>query len=315
MRFLAKSFEIPTLLVLGLGLGAGAGFGVHEMLKPTLMTIEGDASAYLMDAEAAFEKYEAAKRKGTPLESALEPAEMISVAHTLFDAQEYSYCEGVGVSRAMGLVDQGIQSWKVRDKDRYFEESNSFSSFVALYNRMYQEGDSTTKYWGKTPNYGGNAPEEVSNEQYASEMGRQVSESIVYLVSPKTDSPVDLSGRGLSSIKKHDGGYTVDFEADPASSTLRYVHQMKTISNLKEFPSFDYVHLTYELDEDLNLLYFRNYESYRATLASGIGSTCEGSMTTVFRSAGPGEAAIPLPSDPSIAYPSDEAALLQKYGY
>ena len=57
MRFLAKSFEIPTLLVLGLGLGAGAGFGVHEMLKPTLMTIEGDASAYLMDAEAAFEKY------------------------------------------------------------------------------------------------------------------------------------------------------------------------------------------------------------------------------------------------------------------
>ncbi len=315
MRFMAKSFEIPSLLVLGLGLGAGTGFGVHEMLKPTLEVIDGDASAYMIDAEAAFGKYEAAKKKGAPLESALDPSEMISVAYTLFSRQEYSCSEGVGVSRAMGLVDQGIQSMTVRDKDRYFEESNSFSNFVSLYNRMYQEGDTTTKYWGKTPNYGGNAPEEVSNEQYASEMGRQVSESIVYLVSPKTDSPVDRSGKGLSSIKKHDGGYTVEFEADPASSTLRYVHQMKTISNLKEFPRFDYVHLTYELDEDLNLLYFRNYESYRATLASGIGSTCEGSMTTVYKVLGPGEASIPLPSDPSIAYPKDEASLLEKYGY
>ncbi|MDY2913691.1 MAG: hypothetical protein SOV58_03570 [Candidatus Enteromonas sp.] len=315
-QFVSKSFTIPTLLAMALFCGAATGLTVHQKLKPTLFSISGDASAYVPDGKTALASYESAKKMGGDFAAHMKPFEMVYVAYERYRQNEYAYAEGVGTSKAMGLVDQAIQSRNIKNGEEYFEESNSFSSFVALYNRMYQKGETTTKYWGKSSNYGVNSPVDVTNEEYASSMGRKVSEPLIYLISDKTDSSVDRSGRGLTKVSKDElGNIQVEFEADPKTSTLRYIHQMKTISDLKDFPNFEYVHLQWSFTKDLDLRYFKSYEKYHATLSNGIGSDCEGSMTTVYVAGDSSLASIPSPSSPSAAYPSSEAALLKAYGY
>lgn len=314
MNFLTKSFEIPTLFFLALASGSTAGFIVHDSLRGTLFTVEGDASAFAMDNKAAYENYEKAKKAGKDLATALTPSELISVAYTKLAQHEYIYSEALGSSKAMGLVDQTIQSRAIRDKDDYFEESNSFSNFVKIYNRMYQTGDETTKYWGSSPSYQGYTPVKVTNETYAEEMGRTISESLIYLVSPKTEGDTDRSGLGLTKVTKTGSNLQIDFEAHPAKSTLRYVKQMKTISNLKEYPSFYYVHLQVVCTQDLDLLYMKSFEKYQATLASGIGSACEGTMTTIYQIPS-NPPVFPKPDAPSEAYASSQDDLLKKYGY
>lgn len=315
-QFKSSSFTIPTLLVLALSCGGATGLVVHEKLKPTLFSISGDASAYLPDGKSALASYEKAKKMGGDFAAHMKPHELVYVAYSRYSEEPLSYFVGVGVSKAMGLVDQVIQSKGIRNGEEYFEESNSFSFYVSLYNRMYQKGEQTTKYWGKSSNYGANSPQVVSNEEYEESMGRKVSDPLIYLISDKTDSPSDYSGRGLTSVTKDsEGNINVEFEADPKTATLRYIHQMKTISDLKDYPNFEYVHLKWSLTKDLDLRYFTTYEKYHATLSSGFGSDCEGSLTTVYRTGDAELSAIPSPSSPSPAYPKSESELLESYGY
>ena len=152
----------------------------------------------------------------------------------------------------------------------------------------------------------------VDNKTYKEEMGRNVSDGLVYIVSDLTESKENLSGEGLTKVQKNqDGTYTIDMEVDPLTSTLRYVRQMKTISNLKAPPNFSYVHLRWNFTSDLTLKWFQSKEKYQATLSSGIGSACAGTMTTVYFPSLP-EGGIPEPSGALPEYPKTEAALLKQ---
>lgn len=311
-RFDPKCFQAPTKILLSCFLGLVAGLKLHDVLKPVLSVTDGDAERYEADKDAVMAKYQKIKKSGGDYFAKMEPYEIVNAAYCLYAEKEASYSVSVGFSNAMGLVDQRIESTQMRDGDRYFEESNSSSSFVALYNRMYQEGNETTKYWGSTPNYGSNKPSKVDNKTYKEEMGRNVSDGLVYIVSSLTEGKENLSGEGLTKVQKNkDGTYTVDMEVDPLTSTLRYVRQMKTISNLKAPPNFSYVHLRWNFTSDLTIRWFQSKEKYRATLASGIGSECAGTMTTVYHYSLP-EGGIPEPSGTLPEYPKTEAALLEQ---
>ena len=259
--------------------GLATGFVLLKVLKPDSVQYVVDGGEYEMDAEAALKKYNASKGKGN-FHTALTPEEIISVGYSKFAAEEANYSVGVGYTQA-AMVKQSITTRTVKLDGRFFEESNS-DGMINIHDRMFQEGEKTTKYWGASPDYASNAPITVDNATYKVEMGRNVSDPLSYVVSPATlieSSPV---GDPANGAYKEDGGYRVEVNLDPVTSVYKYQCQMQSISSLKLKPEFEYVHLTVYLDEDLNLKKMESHEKYFATTSFGVGSNCEGRLTTAY---------------------------------
>ena len=271
---------------LAIGLGVGAGFLAHNFLNPVGGDYSNvDVNSLTDDISKTRQKYEAAKKAGTPLEEALKPCEMVNMSLDLFSSLESTKAVGLGSAYSMGVT-QVIQSIQIKNGEKYFEESNSTSSLVKLYDRMYQEGNTTTTYWGKSSDYSSHDAVTYTNEEYAELMGRKVSDPMIYVISTKTsitDESKVKSGRGISKITKENGGYTVDLELQKKKSVVNYVKQMKNISGLAGYPTFFYCHLTFHLDENLMPLDYTSYEEYKATKKEvGISTTIEGKLTTYF---------------------------------
>ena len=314
ITFLPRDFFYPSVLMIAVCLGLATGFTIHGSLKPPISTTEGNASNYAPDKEAILAHYEKVKGSTKNYLGELAPHEFVSIAYSLLERHPYVYSRGFGTSLALGGISQDIQSTTIKEGGRYFEESNSIG-LVKLYDRMYQEGETTTKYWGSTPSYEKNAPVTMGNDEYKESMGRYVSESLIYVVSEKTEGKEDLSGDGLTQVKTSGDGYLVDFEGVPSLITLNYVRQMKTISSLKEYPSFDFVHLQWKLDANLELQWFKTHEKYQAS-TMGVTSPCEGRMTTVYVYGDSGTVPIPKPGEAwAEKYPKNSDELLTQYGF
>ena len=268
-------------------LGIGAGVLAHHFLGETKATdyanVNGDK--LMDDPSIARSKFEQAKKKGTAYEETLKPYEMVNVALEQYSALPSTKTVGLGAAEAM-KVNQVIQSIQIKNGDRYFEESNSTSAFVNLYDRMYQEGDTTTTYWGDDLNYASHEKKEYSNADYAAMMGRNVSDAMIYVISSKTSTSNESNVKspyGPSRITKESGGYTVDLELHPINAVVNYVCQMQNISGLDGKPSFIYCHLTFHLDADLMPLDYTSYEQYTAKKTGiPITTTITGSLTTYF---------------------------------
>ncbi len=270
---------------LAIALGIGGGFLAHRFFGPTAAVtyVAGETD----DINLAKAKYEQAKASGTPLETALKPSEMVNLAMANYDSMPSTKAVGIGEAISMS-IGQVIQSIQIKNGEHYFEESNSIG-LVNLYDRMYQEGDTTTCYWGSSLNYSSNQKNEMTNEQYEDLMGRNVSDSMTYIISKKTaitkESNVK-SSYGPSKIVKENDGYTVELELSTSSknsAVANYVKQMKNISGLTDYPYFYYCHLTFHLTEDLIPLDYTSYEKYNATKSSvPLPVDIEGKLTTKF---------------------------------
>ena len=285
---ISKGFIITSSIigVTAVALGVVAGFVAHSFFNPAGGDYSNvDANALTDDIAKTRKKYEEAKKAGTPLEEVLKPCEMVNISLDLFSSLESTKAVGLGSAYSMG-VNQIIQSIQIKHGDKYFEESNSTSAFVKLYDRMYQEEETTKTYWGKSIDYSSHEEKTYTNEEYAELMGRKVSDPMIYIISTKTsitDESKVKSGRGASRIVKEGNGYTVDLELQRTKSVVNYVKQMKNISGLAGYPTFEYCHLTFHLDESLMPLDYTSYEKYQATKKEvGISTTIEGNLTTYF---------------------------------
>lgn len=280
---LSKSFYWPTVVMLAIVGGGTAGFEVVQIFKPTATEYIVDGNGYLPNVEAAMEKYEKAKANGDYAE-AMTVDEMINVAYRLFGEEDETWSQGVGASIAAGFVTQGIQTTTVHSFERYFEESNSFSNIIQIYDRMFQEGDTTSTYWGNSTDYGSHPRKDYSNEEYKKLMGRNVSEGLVYVVSPATmlldeDTP---SGKPQTGIYETADGYVLEAELHKRYGVMNYQCQMQTISDLKYKPQFQFCHITVTVDKNLNLVRMETFEHYTAVTSAEFGSDAEGSLVTVY---------------------------------
>ena len=299
----SASFFWPTVCMSALLLGGGVGFQVTQALKPTTVVYNVSGDGLLPDVDAAMAKYESAKKSGQSYDKALTPDEMINVSYRLYESEENTWSRGVGSSFAAGLVNQGIYATSVHMGDRYFEESISASSFVKLYDRMYQSGNETITYWGDNDNFASHPKKTYSNDEYKENMGRNVSSSLIFVVSPKslmTDE--SLSGERKTGIYSSEDGYVVEAELSPVYGTFNYKKQMKTISDLKYQPTFDYCHLTVTMDKDLNLIRMVTAEKYVAVTAAGVGSSAVGTLSTAYYHEAP-SFGFPEVGDTLPAYP------------
>ena len=279
----AASFFWPTLCMSALLLGGGVGFQVTQMLKPTTVVYNVSGNGLLPDVDAAMAKYESAKASGKKFSKALSVDEMINVSYRLFENESQTWTQGVGSSFAAGLVNQGIFSTTVHDGDRFFEESISASSFVKLYDRMFQSGDKTITYWGDDTHYESHPEKEYDNETYKEIMGRYVSSALIFVVSPRSLlTNENLSGERSTGIYEEEDGYVIEAELSPIYGTFNYKKQMQTSSNLKYQPTFDYCHWTVWTDANLNLRKMKTAERYVAVTSAGVGSSAIGSLTTIY---------------------------------
>ncbi len=273
-----SAIVLAIAATIAIGAGAGAGFGLSKILKP-------DITEYLVDdvtidVDGAVSNYETIKKSNKDY-SKMEPDQAAQVAFHLFSQEEDNYSIGVGYSLA-SIVKQVITSRTVKNGNRFFEESNS-TGIVNLFDRMFSEGDTTDTYWGGTDDYGSHEKITYSNDEYKEMMGRYISQGLVYVVAPETllDGATP-SGDPENSIAKVETGYKIELELDPVKGVSNYQKQMKTISKLKSYPSFDYCHLTIYTDDDLNLKRFETHEKYIAITESGVGSSAEGRLVTEY---------------------------------
>lgn len=272
-----------------IGLGIGGGFLVRSFIKPSQdQDYSVDTAGLANDITVIRAKYDAAIASGTPLEEALGPAEMVNLAYDNFTSLSSNKMVGYGATVSSGIT-QVIESIAIKEGDKAFEESNS-TGVVNLYDRMYEEGDTITTYWGDNPDYASHVPIDYTLDEYADMMGRKVSEPTTYLISNKTifKSEVNnLSGDGISKITKTSSGYTVDIELNPVTGVVNYVKQMLKISELAKYPVFYWCHLTYQIDEDLNLVEMLVHEKYNVTKASiPLPVDCVGKITNKFFTSG-----------------------------
>ena len=276
------------------GLGVGAGFGLAKFLKPD--TTQYIVDELTVDMDSALASYEKAKKAGDY--TSMRPDEIVNVAYHLFSQEESNHTMGVGYTLA-AIVRQEIQSRTVKDGKRYFEESNSVG-IVNLYDRMYMEGDQTLTYWGDNPDYGSHPEKSYSNDEYRSLMGRYISQGLIYILTPKTVllDKETASGDPPTSIGITNEGFQIEIELDPQLGTSNYQKQMQTISSLKYKPTFEFCHLTFYLDKELNLIKFVTHEKYLATTSGGISSTAEGSLITLY-----------YHEAPSFGFPAKDAKL------
>ena len=289
--------SITGSVAICLGIAAGIVGAKFFGNKQTIDYSNVNVNALTDDIDAARSKYNKAKSSGTPLEQALKPSEMVNLAIANYSALPSTKAVGLGSALSMGVTQQ-IQSIQIKNDGKYFEESNSIG-LVNLFDRMYQDGDSTSCYWGDNSDYSSHAKRVYSNEEYANMMGRKVSDPMIYVISRKTAITKEesvKSGRGISKIVKENGGYTVDLELNRKTSVVNYVKQMQNISGLTGYPTFAYCHLTFHLSEDLMPIEYTSYEKYNATKASvPLPVDIEGTLTTKFYTTG--TYAIPSLSD------------------
>lgn len=211
-----------------------------------------------------------------------EAHEMVNVALEKYKSEEHYCAVAVGNTQAL-MVNQGIFALHIKNGGRYFEESIS-RGMVNVFDRMWEEGDSTTTRWGDHNDYSSMEEKAMSNDEYAAIMGRKVSDLSSYIVNADTVLfNESKSGKETTSITKTETGYTVELELDPDKATENYKTQMQTISSLYEKPSFEYCHLTFYLNESLYPLSSISYEKYYARMNWILGSDCEGRLETKYQ--------------------------------
>lgn len=296
-----KVLGYSASIVSTLAVGIGAGLLAANLWKPPIENVTANASEYALSESyytEASKTLEKALTSNTPLSEALSPDQLVNIAYRNFGNLKMTKSIGIGSSVSIGGISQEIQSATFHVGERYFEESNSLG-IVNIHDRMYQEGDITTTYWGEKNDYANHPKQEMSNQEYATMMGRQISEGLIYIVSPKTISyDADLSGYGTSHIDKTENGYRIEIEMQQVDTSsgkpmmpgiTNYQKQMKNISGLKTYPSFAYCHLSVEVDSKGNLLSMLAHEKYDATMPIGptaIEATCEGALYTRYYSDG-----------------------------
>ena len=278
-------------IILGIGLptllGVAAGIVIGKfMINPTTDYGTVNESEITDNTfSKTLEKYAYAKEnEDVNYEDVLKPYEMINIAYHLYGEYEHTRSWTKGEVLA-AIVTQSIRGCAIRDGNQYFEESLSKSSMVGVATRTYvKEDTSVDLYRGDIQSeLKANWPDEhyeYTNEEYVNDFGKTPETPLIYIVSKKTVIANN------SSVTKDGNNYIVKVSLDPVKSVLKYVRQMKTISNLYEYPSFTSVDLTATLDQNLLIKTLEVKESYSAKINAIIGSSSDASLTITYEVGG-----------------------------
>ena len=294
----SKSILLMSIgIVRSSGLGVGLGYVLSNFFPHVVKDVKYDFDEkYLRaDSDACLKKFEKFDGSEKAFDGkSMAGWEIINASLKKFESQESNMSQGIGFAKArVGPIDvvQQIRSTMYRVDDSYFEESLSKSSVVNVAWRMYQNGDETKRYKGACPSnvekpvFDANAsPSTYTESEYFDYAGRNLDgSSCIYLISDKTLSSENqkvTSGLPKNEIKKNeDGTYTISVELDPRKSVVNYIRQMKATTDMNGNPVFDYVHLSWTVTKNGDLISSVSNEKYFASTPQG-SSNLEGQLVT-----------------------------------
>ncbi|MBP5216667.1 MAG: hypothetical protein J6038_02400, partial [Bacilli bacterium] len=260
--------------LLAIASGFGAGFLIHKMADDP-QVIEIDAATLRIDEEALMKRYAEVKSYDE-----LAPWEIANISLIKFARTSHHRFISRGSAVAMGLVTQNICSSGIRDEDEYFEESLSKSEGALDIQtgwRMYEHPDGSTDLYPSKANSissdatradwdSGKKEEYATKEAFKAVVGYSLSNHLSnYNITEYTylkegqDAPSGVP----TSWKKTGDGYQLELELDVNLACEDYKVQMKHTSDLYGMPSFSFSHLSFVLDESLNIIEITSLEKYK----------------------------------------------------
>ena len=207
--------------------------------------------------DATYEKFK--KTSKAKYFDSFSHVELINIALLKLKEVDHFYTISEGMVNAAG-VKQSIASTYIKNNHEYFEENFSYSKFVKAANRFYQNEESINWFKGKyvsltEGNYQDAKLTEYTFDEFDTTWGRTMDRGCIYIISSKSY----LKG---SVDKNSDGTYAINVYLHPTYGVLRYVKQMKMTGGLSQEPIFHEVHLTFNVDDELNLKSFVTDETY-----------------------------------------------------
>ncbi len=268
--------SIVCVSAISLGLALGIIFGKSYYSRGQVSYVDiDDALNYEDDTTGLYEAY----MEGNNDHSLYKPYELVNIGLEKFAREEHAQTISHGLVKA-SIVKQHIFAEDVRDGDEFYTESLSYSSLVKCGVRFYQHGDqSIDEYTGKKVTDKGTAtwPEylkkNVTLQEHETNWGKTLKRPCIYIISSHTVLN--------STIDETEDEYIVNMDLHKEYSVSRYVKQMKSISDLEDYPTFYKVSLKFTMDKELNLKEMVTNEEYDV-YAAGMMNRSTGSLTEEF---------------------------------
>ena len=255
--------QYSLIAVFAIGVGVGGGIYLKKKLGPVEVDYTGfDSNSWQADSKALLKAFEE-----NP-DQEFTAAELVNIGLEKYRQCENSY--SIGVGQASTIVNQSVRNFQIRNGDKYYEEQISKSNMVSIANRAISDPNEAIVYRGKAkdteiPEYK-TEPSTLSLPEFKSLWGKTLDEIFIYIISNNT---VDTN---LSTVTKKDGKVYISLELDPDIASYNYKLQMKSLSDLSQLPTFEYLRQSYVFDSDMTILHSDIDEKYVATM-SGINAT------------------------------------------
>jgi len=259
MKFKPKiSTIVITSIVVTSAVAGGLAIGIilGKALSPKApIAPAGKIDTGLEDDYAALLK----RHEENPSVDQFRPYELANISWLKFGQLEDSYSVSIGEVEA-AIVKQKIFAVDVRNGDKFFTESLSYSGIKKCGSRFYQDSSSVQEYTASgikengTATWNENTLVTNSLEGHEENWGKTLDRPVIYNISEKTVLKEELL--------EENGKYVVNLELDPILSVQRYIRQMAMISSLDRYPEFKYVKLKFTFDKELNIEELTSDESY-----------------------------------------------------
>ena len=263
---------LTYILIVGIAGGVGATTGIigKRILGQEEIDYSGfNPEEFKMDSVELLKTYYKDPAK-TVKEST--PAALVNIGLEKYRQNDNNYSVTIGTAET--IVSQTIRNYQIKNGNTYFEESISNSSMVKLANRVIQDGvnapivlykgSAVSATEGSYPETG----ESFEKSAYKERLGKTLDEMFIYLISDKT-----TISDGSKVEKLSTGDIKVTLNLNPDISTFFYKFQMKNISGLDRFPSFEYVKLTYTFASNMDIKHCKVDEKYSASMGVTVNIT------------------------------------------
>lgn len=188
-----------------------------------------------------------------------KPYELVNIGYNKYISNSNNYSISIGEVTPQGMSKQTVRNITIKNNNSYFCESIS-KGIMSIAKRFVQDSDSIDVYKGSevkvnSATYSLDKFDHYSIEGFEDKFGRTYARPTCYIISSKTV---------LSSNSEilNNNFYKVTLSLDIEKSVVRYVKQMKSVSDLSSYPIFKKIDISYILDEKLNLVESEVNEDY-----------------------------------------------------
>ncbi len=207
----------------------------------------------------------------------------VAFLNYVFNNQPYYYTEMQGTTSAMG-VKQLVSTYKQKNDGVVIVTEITSSSMVKSARQFCYVNDEVIWRNSVDNNFDGLNTEwkegspvgHMNVETYKDNYGLPASEFLAYVINESTlVSSSEITNNGdIYSM-------TVSLDiTDKTGAAAYYAKQMVFNGNLNDYPSFDYINLTFTFDDEWNMLSLDVSEGYNATM--GISVYCTSNYRTVY---------------------------------